>query len=400
MHQLSSTELLAKLISFDTTSRYSNIPLIEFIENYLAGFGVDSLRVDYEQDSKTNLYATIGPDVAGGIVLSGHTDVVPVDGQDWTSDPFTMREQDGLLFGRGTADMKGFIAVALAMVPDFLAADLKVPIHFSFSCDEEVGCNGVRPLINHIRDELPLPGAVIVGEPSEMQVINAHKGSCSFVTEVNGHEAHSSCTHLGVNAIMYAGRVINELYGIAEDLKRQGDASGRFDPPHSTLSIGLVEGGTAKNIIPKTCTIDWETRLLPDADREAVPDRVDAFCEDLRMEMREVSADAGIATECTNWVPGLVPEPGSPAETLALHCAAANGVETVSYGTEAGLFQEAGIPAIICGPGSIEQAHKPDEFIAVSELDLCETFMHRLKEHCSMSPFSDLANSSRTSPRD
>ena len=346
-------------------------------------YGIDSLRVDYEADKKTNLYATIGPDIAGGIVLSGHTDVVPVDGQDWSSDPFSMREHDGLLFGRGTCDMKGFIAVALAMVPKFLAADLKVPIHFAFSCDEEIGCNGVRPLINHIKDELPLPGAVIVGEPSEMRVINAHKGSCSFVTEVTGHEAHSSCTHLGVNSIMYAGRVISELHRISEELKADGDPSGRFNPPYSTLSIGMIEGGTAHNIIPKTCKIDWETRLLPDADRFAVPDRVDTYCEDLRQEMHQVSADAGIATECTNWVPGLIPEPGSPAETLALHCAAANGVETVSYGTEAGLFQEAGIPAIICGPGSIEQAHKPDEFVAISELELCESFMERLTAHCS-----------------
>lgn len=386
MQQQTSIELLSKLVSFDTTSRNSNLPLIEFIENYLVSHGVKSLRVDYEADKKTNLYATIGPDIAGGIVLSGHTDVVPVDGQDWTSDAFEMRAQDGLLFGRGTADMKGFIAVALAMVPKFLAADLKKPIHFSFSCDEEVGCNGVRPLINHIRDQLPLPGAVIVGEPSSMQVINAHKGSCSFVTEVTGHEAHSSLTHLGVNAITYAGRVIGELHNIAEDLKAAGDPSGRFNPPFSTLSIGLIEGGTAKNIIPKTCTIDWETRLLPDADRHAVPDRLDAFSEGLRAEMHQVSEDAGIMTECTNWVPGLQPQIGSPAESLALHCAAANGVETVSYGTEAGLFQEAGIPAIICGPGSIEQAHKPDEFIAISELELCEQFMARLAEHCEEAP--------------
>jgi len=228
--RLSSTDLLAKLISFDTTSRNSNIPLIEFVESYLADLGVSSIRVDYESDHKTNLYATIGPDIDGGIVLSGHTDVVPVDGQAWSSDPFVMREHDGLLFGRGAADMKGFIAVALAMVPEFLAADLKLPIHFSFSCDEEVGCTGVRPLINHIKERLPLPRAVIVGEPSEMRVINSHKGSCSFTTDVVGHEAHSSCTDLGVNAIMYASRVMGELQRIADELKERGDPSGRFTP--------------------------------------------------------------------------------------------------------------------------------------------------------------------------
>ena len=380
---MSSIELLAELVSFDTTSRNSNLPLIEFIDGYLASFGIDSLRVDYEADRKTNLYATIGPDIAGGIVLSGHTDVVPVDDQAWSSEPFVLRERDGLLFGRGTADMKGFIAVALAMVPEFLAADLKIPIHFSFSCDEEVGCDGVRPLIKHIKDRLPLPGAVIVGEASEMRVINAHKGSCSFTTDVTGHEAHSSCTHLGVNAIIYAGRVIGELHRIAEELKQRGDPSGRFDPPYTSLSIGMINGGTAHNIIPRQCSFDWETRLLPDADRYETPDRIDAFCQNLHEEMHAVSSEAGINTECTNWVPGLQPEPGSPAETLALQCAAANGVETVSYGTEAGLFQAAGIPAIICGPGSIEQAHKPDEYVAASELELCETFMRRLCEHCA-----------------
>ena len=382
MQNLSSTELLAKLVSFDTTSRNSNLPLIEFVENYLGGFGIRSLRIDYE-DGKTNLYATIGPDIAGGIVLSGHTDVVPVDGQNWTSDAFEMREQDGLLFGRGTADMKGFIAVALAMVPKFLAADLKKPIHFAFSCDEEVGCTGVRPLIDHIRDQLPLPGAVIVGEPSNMRVIDAHKGSCSFTTTVSGQEAHASCTHLGVNAIMYAGKVLGELGAIANDFMEQGDPSGRFHPPYTSLSTVMIDGGTATNIIPKTCSIKWDTRLLPGQDRHTAPDRLDAFCETLRAEMAEISEIAGIATECTNYVPGLKPQPGSAAETLALHCAGANSVETVPYGTEAGLFQEAGIPAIICGPGSIDQAHKPDEFIAISELDLCEQFMDRLTAHCA-----------------
>ena len=380
---LTSAELLAKLVSFDTTSRNSNVPLIAFIERYLDDYGVGNLRVDYETDCKTNLYATIGPDIAGGIVLSGHTDVVPVDGQAWSSDPFELRQQDGLLFGRGTADMKGFIAVALAMVPEFLAADLKVPIHLAFSCDEEIGCNGVRPLINHIKDNLPLPSAVIVGEPSEMRVVDAHKGSCSFTTEVTGHEAHSSSTHLGVNAIMYAGRVMNELNDIAEDLKRTGDPSGRFHPPYTSLSICMIEGGTATNIIPRRCSFEWDTRVLPQQDRHDAPNRLDAFCEPLRAEMREMSDEAGIRTECTNFVPGLRPQPGSPAEVLALHCAGANGVETVSYGTEAGLFQDAGIPAIVCGPGSIDQAHKPDEFIALSELEACETFMRRLRDYCS-----------------
>jgi acetylornithine deacetylase len=376
------TELLARLVAFDTTSRNSNLDLIAFVEEYLEGFGVPSIRVDHEP-GKTNLYATIGPDIEGGIVLSGHTDVVPVDGQPWTSDPFTLTERDGKLYGRGSADMKGFIAVALAMVPHYVKADLKRPIHLALSCDEEVGCRGVRPLIAHMREHLPKPLAVIVGEPTLMKVVNAHKASHSYETQVTGHEAHSSCAHLGVNAIMVAGELIGELNRMAAELKARKDVTGLFDPPFSTLQIGLISGGTAKNIVPRECKFAWDMRLLPDADPDEMPQRLEAFAAKLTPQMQEIAPDTGISIRRINIVPGLAPDDESPAEALGLSLTGANGLAAVSYATEAGLFQQAGIPAIICGPGSIEQAHKPDEWIEASELEACRKFMEKLGRHCA-----------------
>jgi acetylornithine deacetylase len=379
---MTSEQILAKLISFDTTSRNSNIPLIAWIEDYLDQFSIPHLRVDYETGSKTNLFATIGPDVAGGIVLSGHTDVVPVDGQDWTSDPFTMIERDKHLFGRGTADMKGFIAVALALVPEFLKLKLRLPIHLAFSCDEEVGCKGVRPLVDYLKHSDKKPSAAIIGEPTSMQVVNGHKSAVRFSTEVTGHESHSALTDQGVNAIMVAGEIIHEINNIREDLIAQGDPTGRFNPPYSTIHIGVISGGTANNIVPKTCSFNWETRLLPGSDQNYVSARVNAVARKLEPAMKAVSPNTGIAIAEANTVPGLAAEKDSPAEQLALHCSHTNSTHTVSYGTEAGLFQQAGIPAVVCGPGSIEQAHKPDEFIAVSELRKCEVFLRRLGERC------------------
>jgi acetylornithine deacetylase len=378
----SAHAMLAELVRFDTTSRDGNIPLIKFVEDYLDSWGIPHFRVDYEAGKKTNLFATIGPDIAGGIVLSGHTDVVPVDGQTWASNPFELSERDGRLYGRGTCDMKGFIAVALALVPQFKSANLKTPIHLALSCDEEVGCKGVRPLVAHIRDHMKKPRAVIVGEPTSMQVVNAHKAALTFSTEVTGHEAHSSLTDQGVNAIMVAGELLGEISRIREDLTARGDPSHRFNPPYSTIHVGVIEGGTAKNIIPRKCSFQWETRLLPLADPAEVPARFEKYAASLEPAMKKIASDAGINNQQTNVVPGLAPEDNSPAEHLALHLAGANGTHAVSYCTEAGLFQQIGIPAIICGPGSIEQAHKPNEYIDISEMQKCEVFMKRLLEHC------------------
>ena len=373
-------EILAQLVAFDTTSRNSNLDLIEFVEDYLARFDVPSIRIDYEP-GKTNLYATIGPDIAGGIVLSGHTDVVPVDGQPWTTNPFELTEIEGKLYARGSADMKGFLACALAMVPEYVKAPLKRPIHLAFSCNEEVGCIGVRPLIAHIRDQLPKPMAVIVGEPTLMKVVNAHKASHSYETAVCGCAAHSSNAHLGVNAIMYAGELLGELNRLAAELKARGDASGRFVPPYSTLQVGVIEGGTAKNIVAQDCQFAWDMRLLPDADPDEIPTRLENFAETLRPQMQAISKDADIKLTRTNIVPGLAPDEESPAEAIGRSLTGANALAAVSYATEAGLFQQAGIPAIICGPGSIDQAHKPDEWIEKSELEACLDFLRKLTSH-------------------
>jgi acetylornithine deacetylase len=379
---MTSEQILAELIAFDTTSRNSNIPLIAWIERYLDHYKVPHLRVDYEAGSKTNLFATIGPDIGGGVVLSGHTDVVPVDGQDWTSDPFTLVEKDQHLFGRGTADMKSFIAVALSLVPEFVKLNLRVPIHLAFSCDEEVGCKGVRPLVDYLKHSAKKPAAAIIGEPTLMQVVNGHKSAVRFSTEVTGHESHSALTDQGVNAIMVAGELIHEINKIREDMIAMGDPTGSYNPPYSSIHIGVISGGTANNIVPKNCSFNWETRLLPGFDETYVPDRVNAVARALEPAMKAISSYAGIIVEQANSVPGLAAENGSLAEQLALHCSYTNSTHTVSYCTEAGLFQQAGIPAVVCGPGSIKQAHKPDEFIAISELRKCEGFLRRLAEKC------------------
>lgn len=379
----SAVSILGDLVAFDTTSRNSNLPLIDYVEDFLDERGIASLRVDHEAGRKTNLYVTIGPEQSGGIVLSGHTDVVPVDGQSWSLDPFRMMMRDGRLYGRGTADMKGFLAAALASVDHFASLKLERPIHLAFSCDEEVGCRGVRPLIQHLVQHLPRPAAVIVGEPTLMKVVNAHKTAVSFETEVIGHEAHSSAAHQGVNAIMVAGELVHELTKMARELRALSADALAFDPPYTTVHVGTIAGGTAKNIVPKRCSFVWETRLLPGDDADRAPQRLRETAERLMAEMRAVSPECSITTRLINIVPGLEPRAGSPAESLALHLAQANGTGAVSYATEAGLFQQAGIAAIICGPGSIEQAHKPDEFIAASEIEACLAFMRRLGDYCS-----------------
>ena len=374
-------DLLARLVSFDSTSRNSNLPIIDFIEAYLASWGVASQRIDHVPGVKTNLLASIGPAIAGGVVLSGHTDVVPVDGQTWSTPPFELTARDGKLYGRGACDMKGFLAVVLAHVPEFLAAGLKRPVHFAWSCDEEIGCNGVRPLVAEMARALPKPAAVIVGEPTLMRVVNAHKGVLTYATEVTGHEAHSSLTDRGVNAITVAAEMIGEAERIALEFRARDDASGRFDPPYSTLHVGTITGGTVRNIVPRYCRFDWETRLIPGADPEEAPVRLGNFARGLQSKMKAVAPDAGIATRRTNAIPALAPEPDPPAEALAFQLAGANTATAVSYCTEAGHFQAAGMSTVICGPGSIEQAHRPDEYIARSELALCSQFMLRLIAH-------------------
>lgn len=375
----SPLEMLERLVAFDTTSRNSNLELISFVQAYLAGHGIAAEILPDETGAKANLIATIGPQAPGGIVLSAHSDVVPVDGQPWDTEPFKVIRRDGRLYGRGTADMKTFPAVALALVPQFLAARMKRPVHIVLSYDEEVGCLGAPPLVKALVARGLKPEAAIIGEPTMMRVVNAHKAIHSWVTEITGHEAHSSNVHKGVSAVMAAGELLGELSRIAADLRAKGDPSGRFDPPFSTAQSSIIQGGTAINILARRCTFGWETRTLPGGDPGYVIARMESFAfGDLLPRMRAIAPACEISFTARSRVPALMPEPGSPAEALALSLAGLNAADAVSYATEAGIFQEAGIPAIVCGPGDIAQAHQPNEFIDESQLAACERFMHRL----------------------
>jgi acetylornithine deacetylase len=371
-------ELLAHLVAFDTTSHRSNLGIIDFIEDFLFQHGVAARRVVSTDGEKSSLYATLGPADEGGVALSGHTDVVPVDGQIWTSDPFTLRAADGRYYGRGTADMKGFIAAVLAATPDFKRRKLKTPIHYAFSYDEEIGCVGVRPMIAELGKNLPKPRMVIVGEPTSMQVIDAHKGPVRWNVEVKGRAAHSSMAPLGVNAITYAARLVAELERIEADLKKTV-RNARFDPPYPTLQVTKLAGGTASNIIPINCTFGFEVRALPELDPGNIERRLRHFADTQCLpEMRAIAPEADITITRTNSVPPFGADRASDVVALALKLTRQNETHTVSFATEAGLFQDAGAPAVICGPGDIAQAHTADEWIAESEIVKCMRFLSRL----------------------
>jgi acetylornithine deacetylase len=377
---VTSQEMLRRLVAFDTTSRESNLALIEDVRDYLAGHGIESTLVPSADGRKSNLFATIGPDVAGGIILSGHTDVVPVDGQPWDSDPWTLTEKpDGNLYGRGTCDMKGFAAVVLAMVPRLRAARLKVPLHLAFSYDEEVGCLGAVDLVERLIATVKRPRAAIVGEPTMMQVVNAQNTANSFVTTFTGFEAHSSMTHLGVSAIHFAGAFIHWLDQIQEDLAAQPRRDLDLMPPYTTINVGTIAGGTATNILARECVLGWNYRTTPGEDPLALEARARAWLADtLLPKMRRRHPAARIETIRRSAVPGLIPTENEDATALALAWSGGNRTYAVPYGTEAGLFRAAGIPTVICGPGDIAQAHQPNEFLAKSQLDACAAFLERL----------------------
>lgn len=375
MAQLFEAEdLLAALVAFDTTSAKSNLALIDFVEDYLAGHGITATRVVDEDGRKASLCATIGAG-DGGVGLSGHSDCVPVEGQTWTSDPFTLTSRDGKLFGRGACDMKGFIACVLASVPEFKAQPLKEPIHILISYDEEVGCVGVRPMIARFGTELPKPRIVIVGEPTNMQVVDGHKCINVYSTAVTGKEAHSSLPALGVNAISAAAKFIGEIDRMAAEAAAQ-ENDPHFEPPYSTIGVAMIDGGTAPNIVPKACEILWQMRGLPNSKMQDAPSRLAAFAEDtLLPEMRKVAPDAKVETQTQTSVPAFSAEPGSEAVALAQALTGANRASGVSYATEAGLFEQAGCSAVVCGPGDIAQAHAADEFVTTAQLDMCLRFL-------------------------
>jgi acetylornithine deacetylase len=371
--------LLERLMSFETESDKTNLPLIDFVEDYLRGEGVDVLRAPNAAGDKAALLATIGPAADGGIVLSGHTDVVPVEGQKWSSDPFKLRLAEGRIFGRGACDMKGFDAIALAMVSTFKAAGLKRPIHILLSYDEETTCEGSLDFIQRFGVDIPRPGAVIVGEPTMMEVADAHKSIATFRTIVTGHEAHSAKPSLGANAVACACDLVGELYRLGETYEAPELLNARFDPPYSTLHVGTIHGGTARNILARECMFHWEFRGLPGASTMAPLRHLESYVAEVALpRLTHFVKGPKVETMVEADIPGLAAAPGSAAETLALKLTRSNRAQAVSYATEAGQFQVAGLPTIVCGPGSIDQAHKPDEFLALSQLEACIGFLQEL----------------------
>jgi acetylornithine deacetylase len=379
---LDRRQMLDRLIGFDTTSRNSNLALIDFARDYLDGLGVASDLVFDDTGAKANLFATVGPPEAAGIVLSGHTDVVPVDGQDWSSDPFVCTQRADRLYGRGTADMKGFIATVLALVPEFQALPLAAPVHLALSYDEEVGCKGVPRLLDHLAARLPaLPFGCVVGEPTGMRLADGHKGKAGYVCIVKGLASHSALNHLGVNAIEVAARIISELHRLNDEFRLAGPHRADFQPPHCTVSTGIIVGGSALNIVPDHCRFEFEFRPLPCQDPNALFARIGEWAETtLLADMQAVSPEAGIEWQELMSYPGLG---GGGTASIEEVCARLTGTEApikLAFGTEAGHFAARGIPAVVCGPGDIDVAHKPDEYVELDQLERCARFLRQLAQ--------------------
>ncbi len=383
----SPIEMIKALVAFDTTSRDSNLDLIRFVEEYLVNHGVESNLIFNDDKSKANLVASIGPDTSrGGVVLSGHSDVVPVDGQAWSSDPFRVVERDGRLYGRGTCDMKGFLAIALALVPEFQKCKLQSPVHIVLTYDEETDCSGAVRLMQALPETGLAPHAVIIGEPTQMQIVNAHKGQCTLETTVVGREAHSSAPHLGVNAIDIAARLIAYLATLSVELESLPYSMAGASPPFSTINVGTINGGQQVNIVPAQCRFLWEIRAVPGHDSNETIERFNDYADNLEAEMRGKFPEAAITTTPMNATAAFVPEDDSPAETLVKSLAGTNEAGTVAFGTEAPCYQQAGMSVVVFGPGSIAQAHKPDEYIALDQVDSCVAFMRRLMKHLEARP--------------
>ncbi|UVL42891.1 acetylornithine deacetylase [Pseudomonas sp. B21-040] len=374
-----SLDLLKTLVAFDTTSRESNLHLIEFVGDYLESFDVPCELIYNEQRSKANLFATLGPAHLPGIVLSGHTDVVPVDGQPWTVSPFELTERDGKLYGRGTADMKGYIACVLALVPSLVKATLRRPVHIALSYDEEVGCLGVRSLLTELQQRPVKPMLCIIGEPTELKPVLGHKGKLAMRCDVHGQACHSAYAPQGVNAIEYAAELIGELGRIGHRLKAPELHDARFDPPFSTVQTGVISGGKALNIVPADCRFDFEIRALPSHDPSEVAQELKAYAEQQVLpRMRAVSEQSEIRFSELSAYPGLVTDAHSEAAELIALFSGSRAFGTVAFGTEGGLFDAAGIPTVVCGPGSMDQGHKPDEFVSLEQLNACDAMLQRM----------------------
>ncbi len=371
----SAIAILEHLVAFDTTSRDSNLALIAWVEDYLKGHGIQATRIPSEDGNKANLWATIGHG-NGGMVLSGHTDVVPVDGQEWHTPPFTLTQREDKLYGRGASDMKGFIACVLALVPHWKQSPPAMPVHIALSYDEEIGCIGVPHLLSFVRSQHISPALAIIGEPTEMKMVVGHKGIASYETTFTGLEGHSSDPDRGVNAIEYASRFITFLNTLQQDCKQH--MCQEFHPPYTTVHVGVIRGGTARNIIPKQCYVNWEIRPTSENELLALESKVSQHLTTLQGEMKSRHPQAGVQQQIISRNPVLVPEPSLPMQSQLMTALATNQTETISFYTEGGLFQKAGIPSVIIGPGSIKQAHAPNEFIEVSQLDACIHFLENL----------------------
>lgn len=371
---------LERLVAFDTTSRLSNLDLIHDAQGALELLGFSTRLTHNEERTKANLWATVGPRDAGGIVLSGHTDVVPVDGQDWASDPFRLDRRDDRLYGRGAADMKGFIAVAMAHAARMAEAPLRCPFHFAFSFDEEVGCTGVKHLIADL-DNVPAPQAVIVGEPTSMRIVGGHKGGQGFALHVTGVDGHSSDPDAGASAVFAAARIVRFLEDLQERFRAEADPANGFTPPFTTINVGRIEGGVAHNIIPLHCDLLVSFRNTPDVAVDEAVEPMMAFIRDeIEPALKRVSPEAGVTVTPGHDLPALAPDESSPAERVLRHITGQNASGRVSYGTEASRFQAVGLPAAVFGPGSIDQAHRPDEWIAVDQIAQCNAFMADLTD--------------------
>ncbi|MEA9391895.1 acetylornithine deacetylase [Acerihabitans sp. TG2] len=371
-------ELLSTLVAFPTLSLDSNLPLIDFVESYLADYTINARRVYSADGGRANLYATIGPADRGGICFSGHSDVVPVAGQPWCSDPFILTRRDGRLYGRGSADMKGYLACVLAMVPHFIKATRgkdATPVHIAISYDEEIGCVGVRGLLAELANDDARPTACIIGEPTLMRVATAHKGKSAWRCSVQGQAAHSSQNHLGVNAIDYAAELVLFLLRRGREW-RSGELDRRYDPPWSTVQVGTIHGGSAVNVVPDHCEFDFEIRPLPHSAHHLLANELARFGRAMLPEMHQVAAGADILLRSLADYPGLCDDGTlDPLKHRCAHVLGQKGFDSLAFGTEAGLFQGVGIPTVVCGPGSITQAHKADEYVDETQLDLCQRFL-------------------------
>lgn len=375
--------ILGDLIAFPSVSSRSNRDLIEYARSYLEELGASTRVIVAPDGTRANLFATLGPEIDGGIVLSGHSDVVPAEADDWTSDPFKMREADGLLYGRGACDMKGFIAACLAMAPHYASLDLKRPLHIALTYDEEIGCFGAQHLISELQTLGIRPSVAIVGEPTEMRVIEGHKGSFEYTTHFCGTDGHGSDPDKGVNAIHFAARYITKMLDLGAEVRaRRHPSANRFDPPYTTVQVGTIEGGSARNVIAKNCSIDWEIRPVDPQDSEDIKRGLSDYCSDtLLPEMQKVYPDADIRMEIVGEVAGLQIADENEARDIVCALTGNDQCDVVAFGTEAGLFQEIGMSVVVCGPGSIVQAHKPDEFVSLDQMDQCLKMLERLSDH-------------------